>query len=130
LQEHNLRILSPRTIYVWLNQLGFVYSSSTKSYYVDSHEKSENVIYRSKFIKRYDTYELRTHRWIQIPLCRYKKMVENEELCDTRGYKYDDENGNTYVKLHVDEHPIFQDECNHLPFGGHLSVRKKRKKKQ
>jgi hypothetical protein len=55
-------------------------------------------------------------------------MVENEELCDRRGYKYDDKNGNTYVELHVYEHPIFQDECNHLPFGGHLSVQKKEEK--
>jgi hypothetical protein len=63
----------------------------------------------------------------KIPLRRYKKMVENEELCITRGYEYDNENGDNYVELHIDEHPILQDECNHLPFGGHLSVQKRRK---
>jgi hypothetical protein len=32
--------------------------------------------------------------------------------------------GDTYVELHVDDHPKFQADCEHLPFGGHLSVRK------
>jgi hypothetical protein len=28
------------------------------------------------------------------------------------------------VELHVDDHPVFQDDANDLPFGGNLSVQK------
>jgi hypothetical protein len=126
---HTVGTLCPRTVYIWLKQLGFVYSASAKSYYVDSHEKPENVQYRSKFIQRYKTYELRAHRWIQIPLSRYQQMVQDCQLSDTMGYKYTNEHGDVYVELHVDEHPLFQDESNHLPFGGSLSIRKKKEEK-
>jgi hypothetical protein len=45
LKENNLCILCPRTIYIWLKQLGFVYLASAKSYYIDSHKKLNNVQY-------------------------------------------------------------------------------------
>jgi hypothetical protein len=60
-KEHNLHMLSPRTVYVWLNQLGAVYSASSKSYYIDSHERPENILYRYAFIKQYMSYEIHTH---------------------------------------------------------------------
>jgi hypothetical protein len=125
LNDNGLSTLCPRTIYNWLGALGFVYSTSKKSYYVDSHEKPENVKYRAAFIQRYQSYEIRTHRWIQIPRSRYTSLVGSGELDSTSGYAYTDSKGDQYVEMHVDDHPIFQDECNGLPYGGHLSVRKK-----
>jgi hypothetical protein len=124
LNENKLHTLTPRTIYNWLHHMGFKYSDSKKSYYVDSHEKPENVRYRSKFIDRYKTYELRCHRWIQIPVDRYERLVEKGELSSNCGYMYEDSSGNSMVELHVDDHPIFQKESNNLPYGGRLSVRK------
>jgi hypothetical protein len=80
-------------------------------------------------MKRYEKYEIDAHRWIQIPICRYNEMVQDGQLCGTRGYKYEDDNGNTYIELHANEHLLFQDKCYHLPYGGYLSVRKKKEKK-
>jgi hypothetical protein len=124
LSDNNLTTLSLNTVYNWLGLLGFTYSLSRKSYYVDSHEKPENTKYRAGFIKRYEAYELRTHRWVQIPLLRYNSLVKKGELCDTCGYKYKNKKDEEYVELHVDDHPSFQDESNHLLYGGNLSVRK------
>jgi hypothetical protein len=35
---------------------------------------------------------------------------------------YEDGNDNTMVELHVDDHPMFQNKSNNLPYGGQLSV--------
>ncbi len=48
-------------------------------------------------------------------------MVEDGELVEEAGFRFEKE-GQTYMELHVDDSPQFQDECNHLPFGGHLSI--------
>ena len=37
-------------------------------------------------------------------------------------FKYE-KDGFTYYECHVDTHPSFQKKCDHLPFGGNLSVR-------
>jgi hypothetical protein len=125
LQEHNVPELSKRTIYNWLSKMGFSYSPHKKGYYVDSHEKAENVQYRMQFVKRYEAYELRTHRWVQIPMQRYTELVEKGELSIEQGYKYNKKNTNeAYVELHVDDHLLFHEECSMLPFGGNLSVRR------
>jgi hypothetical protein len=52
-------------------------------------------------------------------------MVEDGELFECSGYNYEDIAGGSYVEMHVDDHPFFQDEYNTLPFGGNLSVQKK-----
>jgi hypothetical protein len=124
LQENHLVTLSPRTVYKWLHQLGFTYSPNQKTYYVDSHEKPETVMYRSNFLKRYETYELRAHRWYQLPISRYDAMVAKGEVCEYSGYKYKNEEGKTYVELHVDDLLHIEEEINLLEFGGNLSVRK------
>ena len=51
------------------------------------------------------------------------KLVEKGESAKDSGYKYTIENETMY-KYHVDDHSSFQEKCNHLPFGGNLSVRK------
>jgi hypothetical protein len=120
LKENKLHTLTPHTVYNWLQFLGFKYSDSRKSYYVDLHEKPENVQYRSKFIDCYETYELGSHQWIQVPIDRYNRIVEKGELSSNCGYRYEDGNGNTMVELHVDDHPMFQNKSNNLPYGGQL----------
>jgi hypothetical protein len=50
-------------------------------------------------------------------------MVEDGELVKETGFQFQ-KGEETYVELHVDESPVFQDECNSLPYGRHLSVRK------
>jgi hypothetical protein len=121
LKDNGILTLVPQTVTRWLNHLGFKYSPFRKSYYVDSHESLENVLYHSKFISRYQQYERKCHRWIHIPLQRYEKMVKDGELVEEAGFRFEKE-GQTYMELHVDDSPRFQDECNHLPFGGHLSI--------
>jgi hypothetical protein len=113
LNDKGLNTLCPWKIYNWLGALGFVYSTLKKSYYIDSHKKPENVKYRTAFIQWYQLYEIRTHRWIQIPMSRYTSLVEIGELDSTSGYTYTNNEGGQYVEMHI------------LPYGGHLSVHKK-----
>jgi hypothetical protein len=124
LHENHLVSLSPRTVYKWLHRLGFSYSANKKTYYVDSHEKPETVKYRSKFLRRYEAYELRAHRWFQIPLSRYNAMVAKGEVCEKSGYEYKNAQGDNFVELHVDDCLHIEAEINLLQFAGNLSVRK------
>ena len=50
-------------------------------------------------------------------------MVESGEISKKAGYLYAND-AMEFYEFHVDEHPSFQAACNHLPFGGQLSVRK------
>ena len=54
------------------------------------------------------------------------EKLEEADNCFSResGYKFEKE-GATDFEFHVDSHETFQAKCNDLPFGGHLSVRKK-----
>ncbi len=61
-----LKKVDVTTVWRWLRLLGFTYSTTTKSYYIDGHEKEENVRYRNEFIKRYFRLEFRTYRWVQL----------------------------------------------------------------
>ena len=59
MKKLGLNSLSIHTIYNWMNQFGFKYSSQRKTYYVDSHEKDETVKYRNKYVFRYLRNEIR-----------------------------------------------------------------------
>ena len=98
-------------------KLGFKFEPRRKSYYVDTHKNPENVEYRKKFITRYFDYELRSHRWYQIIKEEKMKYVDKGELDIASGYEYVQGNDVMY-EYHVDDHPSFQENCNHLPFGG------------
>jgi hypothetical protein len=128
LNENGLTKISLSTIYRWMDTLGYKYNERKKCYYVDNHESDENVAYRNEFLSRYFTYELRSHRWIQIPLGESVEMENKGEVSVNCGYRYEkiDENENelTMVEYHVDDCILFQDRMNNNPFGGHLSVRK------
>ena len=47
-KENNFKTLCRQTMANWLNLLWFRYRERKKSYYCDSNEKVENVIYRYK----------------------------------------------------------------------------------
>jgi hypothetical protein len=126
--DNNLTVLTTRTVSNWMLKLGFVYSPNKKTYYVDSHEKPDNIRYRMQFIDRYRSYEINAHRWIAISLDRYERMVGAGELSEGSGYRFE-KGGVTYMEMHVDDNPVFQEECSNLPYGAHLSVRKKKEQK-
>jgi hypothetical protein len=123
LHDNGLSNLSLSTVHNWMTCMGFSYTPHKKTYYVDNHEKPENVLYRSKFIDRYFSYELCAHRWLLVPEAKVLKMKADGELSNKKGYKVQKDN-ETYYEYHVDDHITFQDECASLPFGGNLSVRK------
>ena len=128
LNENGLTKLSLSTIYRWIDALGYKYNERKKCYYVDNHESIDNVQYRNSFLKRYFSYELRAHRWIQISLEESKKMEEKCEISIGCGYKYiiknKDKDDITMVEYHVDDSILFQDKLSNTKFGGNLSVRK------
>ena len=90
--------------------LGFKYERRRKSYYVDTHEKPENVRYRREFIKRYFKYEIRAYRWISISADERTNMVMEGKIEKDLGYEYKKE-GKTYFKFHIDDHHDFQLKC-------------------
>ena len=127
LGESGLKCLTTATLHKWLVNLGFKYETRKKTYYVDSHEKPENVNYRSNFITRYFGYEMLAHRWIPVSKEESDEMIRNNEINECIGYQYnkvqDDGTVLTLVEYHVDDHPLFMDICADLPYGGNLSVR-------
>ena len=121
LAESGLKCLTTATIQQWMHRLGFKYEGRKKTYYVDSHEKPENVAYRSSFLERYFLYEIRAYRWLSLSLEESNKLVEDKQMSDCVGYKYtqveNDGSTNTYVEYHVDDHPTFLEKCSNLQFG-------------
>ena len=61
-KEFRLKKLTLMTVCNWMHLFGLKYEDRRKSYYVDNHEKPENIKYRRDFIKRYFAYELRCYR--------------------------------------------------------------------
>ena len=124
LKENHLQTLSFRTIHLWLSKLGFQYSPRKKNYYNDKHKSEANVAYRHEFIKRYFEYEIRTHRWVQLPLEHYKEMCREGKVFSDKGYEYIDENNKPFIKFHIIDHPSFSEDIDTHKFGGNLSVHK------
>lgn len=50
-------------------------------------------------------------------------MIKKGEIDKKSGFEYT-LNGERMYEYHVDDHIKFQEKCNHLPFGGNLSVHK------
>ena len=61
LAVYRLMTINPCTVSRWLNKLGFRYSSQKKHYFVDTHEKPENQVYRRAYCERYLQSEVRCH---------------------------------------------------------------------
>ena len=131
LSDHGIKTLCINTMHDWMKKLGFNYSPRKKTYYVDTHESVENVAYRAKFIDRYFGYELLAHRWHSITKEERNEMVKTGQVSNDSGYKYYDVTLEMAMyEYHVDDHISFQKACDHLPFGGNLSIRKPVDKKQ
>ena len=103
--------------------MGFRYKPRKKLYYVDSHESEENVNYRNSFISRYLQYELCCHRWIVLSKRERDELVVKGDILEELGYRFE-KNNEIFFEYHVDDQEIFQHKCSHLPYGGHLSIRK------
>ena len=94
------------------------------NYYNDKHESAENIAYRHEFIQRYFGYELRCHRWIQLPIEEYEAMCkESDNIFSGTGYIYLDTNNRALIEFHIDNNPKFEKLISN-PFGGNLSVRR------
>ena len=88
LREHQLGKLTLRTVYKWMERLGYRYQPRIKCYYVDGHEKVEVIAYRQNFIRWYFQHEHRMFRWIQLPLLEVQAMEEAGELQQGMGKQY------------------------------------------
>jgi hypothetical protein len=125
LLKYRIKTFTICTLYNWMELLGFKYSTRRKTYYVDDHERPDNVAYRKDYNQCYLRNERRCFHWIQLPMEETEKLENEDELCRKEdGYKYKIE-GSTFYEFHVDDHTTFQHRCRYLEFGGHLSVRKK-----
>jgi hypothetical protein len=66
LLEHGIRNFSIPACWRWLHQLGFLYSTQRKGYYVVGHERSDVVACREQFCWDYLTkLEPRCLQWVQ-----------------------------------------------------------------
>ena len=128
-EMYRSKTLNIKTVQNWMKKLGFKFEPRRKSYYADTHESKENVEYRSKFIDTYFEYELLAHCWHSISESERNIMISEGKLGSDSGYKYELDDG-VYYEYHVDDHPLFQAACDHLEFGGNLSVRKPNDKKK
>jgi hypothetical protein len=106
-----------------------IYDVRKNNYYVDTHERADNVSYRWAFVRRSLERELRMYRWIQIPLERAVNLEKKGEVMEGSGYEYTDvETGERMKEYHVDASRVFQKELNEDPackYGGNKSVRKR-----
>ena len=91
---------------------------------MDGHERPETIAYRPIFTNKYLSFELRTHRWIQITKVDSKLLESNGDIAENCGFYYNTDDGVEMVEYHVDASYKFQDKIDELPFGGNLSVRK------
>ena len=123
LNDFGLKSLCIQTIQNWMAKLGFRYEQRKKTYYVDSHETESNVKYRSQFINRYFEYELLAHRWYSVTVEKRDELVKDGQISNNIGYQYT-KNGKEFYEFHVDDCQYFHLACEHVPFGGYLSVRK------
>ena len=129
LANYKIKTLHIRTLYKWMECLGFKYPTRRKTYYVDGHERPDNVKYRNEYIKRYLRNERRCFRWIQLPMSEVEELEGSDNLFSRKyGFEYKI-GGLTFFEFHVDDHPTFHQRCRNLPFGGHLSVRKREDEK-
>ena len=118
---------SYETIHWWVCWMGFEWDSTTKSYYVDGHEKPDQVLHWAQFMKTYLTeIKPRCHRWISIDQEEF--MVLQQSISNViihEGYSHHDHTiGIDMIEFHVDDHPSLQDLTNkkYPVFGGCMSV--------
>ncbi len=89
-----------------MNAIGMRYCEKKANYYVDGHERPDNVSYQWEYVKRYLKDELQMHRWVQMTIAdsiSIKKTCPLEEVTFGTGWKYvDSRTGEEMVEYHVD----------------------------
>ncbi len=120
----------------WLKNLGFLYDTKKKTFYVDGHEKPEQRFSRLEFSKRYLTeLEPYMRRWVQVTECEVDYWVEKKFIHPKHkeaGYQYVGEDGTTIMyEFHVDTceyiYDTFAGPSGQFKYGGFPSVRREDK---
>ena len=129
--EYNLTKLCSGTVLKWMHQLGFKFSSKTKIYYVDGHEKPEVVEHRQKYINQYIREELLCYRWVQLNEDQVNELeIKNKGFSRNNGYKYiNKDTQNVMYEFHVDTHSCIDPFVCDVEYGGFLSVRRDQSQK-
>ena len=91
---------------------------------MDGHERAEAIAYHPVFTKKYLSYEIRAHRWIQETLEESNVLVSEGNMAADSGFNYKTDDGINMVEYHVDSSYALDQRLSLLPFGGNLSVRK------
>ena len=115
------------TIARWMHACGFRYKKREKHYFVDGHERPETIAYRPVYTKKYLSYKIRAHRWLQVTLEDSNKLVlEGKRSASSCGFDYvADDGADMDEEDHIDASYNFEERLAMLPsFGGSLSVRK------
>ncbi len=68
--------------------------------------------YRKQFVTRYLQYEHHAHWWIQITVLEAQELEQRGFIKADIGYRYEDENGNQMVELHVDTCNMLEERAN------------------
>ena len=114
------------TIWRWMKRLGYLYTSRTKSFYVDGHAHPAQKQSCREYTKKYPTdWEPRMHRWVQFDKTEVLLQKKEQNIPqEIEGYEYRDENGNDKTEFHVDSCAyLFEYGNKEYQFGGNLSVR-------
>ena len=120
------------TIWRWMKRLGYLYTSRTKSFYVDGHAHPAQKQSCREYTKKYPTdWEPRMHRWVQFDKTEVLLQKKEQNIPqEIEGYEYRDENGNDKTEFHVDSCAyLFEYGNKEYQFGGNLSVRMPKGKK-
>ena len=116
------------TVRRWMHylDLGFTHDKFKKSYYVDGHEREEQIQHRRQFTTRYlSDIEKFTYRWVQMPVAKLQSiqsLLSEDEKIIPCGHRYwDPVTNEEWVEFHVDDHDF--EDCAVELYGGNLSVR-------
>ena len=92
MKSYRLKTICIRTICNWMDKLGFKFSVRKKTYYVDGHERPDNVQYRKEYLQRYFSYEFRCFRWIRLPVVEVEELEKKDEIFNRKdGFKFEKE---------------------------------------
>jgi hypothetical protein len=115
-----------------MQRLGYKYCTRKKSYYVDNHKRAEQHFHRKEFTEEYLlNLEPYCHRWIQVSKAQLYMWFTDQEINFDRqyyscGYHYENEDGDEYIKFHVDTNEFIHEEASRrFEFGGTTSIRVK-----
>jgi len=77
LSYYGLTKVCVTTVCRWMKVLGMNYCLRKFNFYVDGHERADNVAYREKYIPKYFIDEQQMYRWVQISEAKYNELVRN-----------------------------------------------------